>query len=174
MRESLQLLDKLEKFELTNEFKNQLNILRELRNQLQHHSAKYSYNEWQEKIGEIPYYTLQFDEDNENLFNIQSLIEQDLWNEIVHLKNIFELHFESSGKEAKELQAIDTPDLNWIMCPECGLNDKLYMKDNVTGYCCFCRIDFDIEQCGKCGTMVSSDSMNGDVCDMCWERVLEL
>lgn len=170
LRQAIALLEKIG-YDFTDRFKSMLNQLRNIRNKLNHSSVKYSPKEWDEKVGEALYYVLEFDMNHNNLFNIQTRSLPELWPKIMNLKGMFERHLKNATNNAAENTSYEDGPLDSVDCPECWNSNVSATTDYRVAHCYFCKNDFEIEQCSRCGTWFSSDSLSGDICDNCWEDV---
>lgn len=169
LMQAIDILEKL-KYEFPDIFKRPLISLRDIRNKLHHSALEYSTYEWKEKVGEILFYIIEFDKMHGELFNTQKYVSDEIWSEIINLKEIFELHLKNAERKASENTDYESDPLDYVECPECGLSYVSYREKDGSAKCCFCNSSFDIVQCLKCGTWVSSASCEvGDCCSNCLE-----
>ena len=172
LEQTINLLEKLE-FIFSNNLKNQLKLLRDIRNKLNHSHVEYSQEEWREKIGEILYYVIEFENTNDLIFNVKDYVSPGIWSEIINLKEIFELHLNNAIQEATYSVNHEQDSLDDVECPEC-CNVRTIKSDNyISADCLYCRTVFEIEQCGQCGTWLNSDSVDNGCCNNCWEYLIE-
>ena len=180
LKNSCELVKRLG-YELEKEFESNTLSLRKLRNSLNHHESTLKIEEWYQKMGQILYHVIRFDEKYQNVFNIHSRLSGDRWRKTIDLKEIFEKHKKESIEEAKKNcdyggkdEYFEYPNLH-PLCPECQIEGtSCIQKDRKGAFCYYCRASFPIQQCDRCGEhqftqlgILLNSNMVGEFCDTC-------
>lgn len=127
--------------------------LRKNRNALNHFEAEISIDDWTKNLGHIFYDLIAFDDTNAKKFDFFTNISDEALQNIIYMKDFFEKYWNQAKEECEKHTKIEYVSFQEdLVCPKCDLSDVSYINDFNKAYCCFCRCDYTIKQCTRCGT----------------------
>lgn len=170
--EAVQFL-KNEGKEISKKFSDDLDWLKKLRNNIEHHKFSMNVNEVEETVGRLMNAVHEFNETHKNIDLSQYINNEnyDVFHELANtyvgkLKKAEEAVSEAQKKAYSGLRPKEYNLVNFqiLTCPECGNNTLISDKSSSTGYSCtFCENNDsdDIEvECGICGVPLPKHMMD--------------
>lgn len=166
-------------YNLKHDVKSRIEYIHIQRNKTLHQGIQPPFKDWHEELGSMIYFILRFDEENNNYFDIKSLLSDENWNTIIHSVSVFEKHFKLANLARDEAE-VHYGDSDYLVCPFCEIENCSSIMDNIRmAFCHFCRENYKIEQCMKCGTLFAEDNYEKSdtgqsigICEQCIEREL--
>lgn len=151
--------------------------LQEYRSQIQHFKIKLEKDEVTNEIGRALKYLEIFLGDELDIV-VKDEINENLYTAYSQTVYTYEELLNKANEEINLLLPIgkDRLDYKLEFCPECGNETIIYPNpgsdDPSTVKCFFCKNQFDVKECGRCGGLIYYESEEA-ICSDCWEDIMK-
>jgi chaperonin cofactor prefoldin len=164
-------------YDISPNFEKDMDWLKKLRNDIEHHTFSMDKNEVEKTIERLASAVVEFDELHEDI-NLSSYISTEQYDLFHRLAKNYEWQLKQAEKKVKEaLESSDSDSVKRIVyyCHECNHDTMIPNEESSSGYkCAFCGNEesYDIEKkCYRCGQLWANGLMSIDydayICPHC-------